>query len=177
MMEPLFDFNEKLKSGQKSELIFLKRYKDKFQLTQTDGKSGDFLSNGEKLELKSDEHRLYVTGNLFLETIRNTNTNAPGGVIQAVKEHQVEIYMYWFPGENYFFKFDAVALMNAIPELTKNEYPIYIENAGYDTKGYAVKAYRLLPFCIETNAPLKLVNSFRPMKKTPYSIYQMLKSA
>lgn len=176
-MELPANFKQDLAQGQQAEQLFLDRYQSKWNLTRTDGKQGDFLSNGMKLELKSDKYKLAETGNLFLETIRNTNTNALGGIFQAVQEHQVEIYMYWFPRENYYFKFDAKRLMYALPELIKNESPILIENDGYHTKGYLIKAYKLLPFCIETNAPLKLLDSFKPVKKTPYSIYQMLKRA
>lgn len=163
-MEPAI-FQDDLYYGQQSELLFLNLYKHKFNLVRTDGKKGDFLSNGKKLELKSDRHLLSVTGNVFIESIRNSNTGKPGGIVQAYQEHQVELFVYWFKMENYYFIFDTKVLIDALPDLIANKSSIPIPNRSYNTLGYKIPAYEILPYCLDTNVTLQMLNHFEKVKK------------
>ncbi len=181
-MENLVNFAQDLPLGKKGELEFYQRYKTELNLTKIEGTHEDFLCHGIKTELKSEQRHFGETGNIFLETVRNDNTGNPGGIIQAVKEHQAELFISWFPKDNIYFIYDAVDLMNNISKITRGKRLIPVNNSSYSSLGYAIDALELLPYCEKTNITaeemkkLKREFQLKINKAKAYSLFQLVRA-
>jgi len=111
-------------------------------LIATDGRKGDLLLNGQKVEVKTDFYEHKQGGNFFIERYSDVAKGKVGGPWQA-KDHDCAYYLYYFmnSGVGYCFKLDSLLeqLVAIEPELK----PIEVRNVRWTTVGYKVPHVRL----------------------------------
>lgn len=139
--EGVFIFESCLSAGQEGERLFKQ---ERPYLISIDGKSGDFLLNGSRVELKSDYYDENKTENFFIERWSSTEKKSPGGPWQA-SSHNCEYFVYYFTksGNAYWFKTQDLI------EVNYTKYKIMdVPNRGYITSGYLVPRSSLDKICL-----------------------------
>lgn len=138
------NFEASLAKGKAGEAALLALWPE---LTPIDGYQGDFMLNGFKAELKSDQYDMNKTPNMFIERWSDANRATPGSVWQALA-HECVYFIYWYPANKTAFIFDTLALKNyldhLIPDLKLE--PIKIANTSWTTIGYKVNRELLKDF-------------------------------
>lgn len=136
-------FHKSLKAGKAGEIKFAKlAAENDWQLTATDGKSGDFLTTqGEKVEVKSDTYDHDATGNFFIEWWSDLDKLKPGGPLQA-QLHGCKFFVYYFSKNNIAYVFDVDQLCKQLQSIDLGR-PIYIQNIKWRTSGYKVPRHLL----------------------------------
>jgi hypothetical protein len=141
-------FHKSLGAGKAGETAFLLlASKHGLELTQTDGRSGDFVdSTGHKYELKTDSYSHDKTENFFIETFSDVDKLKVGGPAQALA-HGCKYYCYYFPSHQLVYVFDTANLLQQLSTLKMG--PVkYIKNVRWTTTGFAVPRKSLSPITI-----------------------------
>lgn len=111
------------------------------------GRRGDFMLNGHKVELKSDQYDMEKTENFFIERWSSVHDKKPGSLWQAL-EHECVTFIYWYPKNRTAFIFSTLDVKNymdhLIPDLKLK--PIEIYNVRWISVGYKVKRELLKDF-------------------------------
>jgi len=135
----VFDFDEQLNVGQKGEAIFYELFKP--QVNRLTGLVSDFefKKNKKTIELKSDNYRMNVTKNFFMERYSKAQDKSPGGPWQALGKS--DFFYYFFLRDGIIFKFKTKELIEKLEEITKNWSLVDVGNTsgeGWITQGYKV---------------------------------------
>ena len=131
-------FKDSLEQGKEGERLFLDKMTDK--VVQLDGLKADFklLADNRLVELKSDFYDMSATDNFFMERWSNSTKKSNGGPWQAL-DNNTDLFVYWFPLNNYMYVFETTKLVEKLKNVTKNMELVKVLNKGYITLGYKVE--------------------------------------
>ncbi|GAC1501546.1 MAG: hypothetical protein NVS1B10_05800 [Candidatus Saccharimonadales bacterium] len=145
-------FVASLKKGSDGESRLLRMWPE---LKRLDGKRGDFIApDGRKLELKSESRNVEDTPNFFIERYSNFEKKSPGGPWQSLEQGS-ELMCFTFRACPIGFLFDVKTLVLFIEPILSKLKPIFINNKGYKTMGYAVPREALMPICTQLTFQVK----------------------
>lgn len=140
-MSKVFNFKDQLAIGSKHEQTFLQNYHSPIV------KAGEYaydykrISDGKKIELKSDTYDMDKTKNFFWERYSDFEKKSPGSIWQS-REKRVEVFIYHFPKNFTYFEFDAKELLKFLtPYADKRDVKggwIFIRNPAWTTAGFTL---------------------------------------
>lgn len=129
------DFKKDLARGVAGEELLLSLWPI---LKRTDGRTGDFLLRGKKMEVKSDSYGIGGSPNFFMERYSNVGKQSNGGIWQA-NEHSCSYLFYWYPSDKIGWLFNVKKLLAYMNKNESNFRKVYVNNVNYCTLGYLVK--------------------------------------
>lgn len=136
-MSQAHDFKKSLAAGHKGEELLMRMIPD---MTRTDGFRNDFvLSDGTKLELKTDSYDMADTPNMFIELYSDLDHAKVGGPAQALT-HGSTKWAYLYSKNETVYIFNTLELLERVETLVKTGlYPIKrIPNKTWVTTGVAI---------------------------------------
>lgn len=139
-MAKTFGFKKQLAVGTAAEEAFLRGYREPIILAHS--LSYDFrrISDGAKLELKTDTYDMHKYPNFFFERWGNVDEKKPGGPWRARRD-RVDAFIYYFSQHDTYFEFiDLKELCARADKVIKRKSTkeFLIKNKGWITQGYAV---------------------------------------
>ena len=135
-----FNFDEQLKVGDKGEKDFITVHQNDGPVKSKDLKYDFILSNGKRVELKTDTYNVNATPNFFIEILGNTNSGQLGGPWRALADG-IDYFVYYYMTNGIFFWFETQKLCTKLSEIiaTLNLIPKEIKNTSWSTRGYLIR--------------------------------------
>lgn len=136
----VYSFKPQLTVGDHGEHDFLCDYQSLSPIKSTKDLTYDFLlSNGLKVELKTDDHDMFALPNFFLEKKVETHSTGKekiGGPWRAAHDG-VDLFVYYFLKHRTYFWMSSIELVQrAEQHLTGGR---WISNDGYSAYGYPMR--------------------------------------
>ena len=129
-----FTWTAQFNIGKIGEQLFQETYPEAIK---TDGRVEDFILNGEKIEIKTDNYSMNKTENFFFEFVGNDTKMNPGGPWRAAQDN-IKWFVYLFIHDKKFFWFDSKKLCAFLDKKIVGMKPKSIKNKGYNTLGYTI---------------------------------------
>lgn len=133
-----WSWKKQLEVGQNGEHMLIQHYHE--PLIVAHNLKWDFvqLSDGAKVEVKTDTYDMNSTPNFFMERWGNEADKKPGGPWRA-RKHSVDHFVYFFVANRTYFVFTDVKELCARADKIakrKSTREIKVKNKGYLTVGY-----------------------------------------
>ena len=134
----MFYFDKSLKVGKEGEDRFFNHFSGR--LIKADGLKYDFVTvDGLTLELKSDSYDMEKTENFFFERYSDFERKTPGGIWQS-KSNEVDLFVYYFPQNDYFYCGNVNDIVESVETLQLDEKDLLkIPNKSWTTAGWKIK--------------------------------------
>jgi hypothetical protein len=136
----MFSFKKQLAVGSAAEEAFLSGYREPIILAHHLTYDFKRISDGAKLELKTDTYDMHKYPNFFLERWGNVAEKKPGGPWRARRD-RVDVFIYFFSQHGVYFEFIDIKELCARADKVikrKSTKEFMIKNKGWMTHGYAV---------------------------------------
>ena len=133
-----FSWKKQLEIGQAGEHLLINGYHSPIVFSHNLRWDFTRISDGAKIEVKTDTYDHEATPNFFFERWGNEADRKPGGPWRARKD-RVDVFVYFFVRNNIYYEFNDVKVLCARADKLirrKSTEEIRIKNRGYITVGY-----------------------------------------
>ncbi len=134
------DWKADLDFGKKAEMDFSLGYHQ--PIVPSSNLKWDFVSvsEGKRIELKTDDYEHSKTPNFFLERYSDVHKETPGGPWRA-RKHGVHVFCYYFIRDGIYYEFKNVKEMCKVADKYVKDKKlglVYIKNRAWITGGYKI---------------------------------------
>ncbi len=149
-MDKVFSFGRQLAVGNTGEELFKRCYSGLKPQKSVDRSADFILSDGKKVELKTDTYGMRDTENFFMEMFGSIDGAKLGGPWRAMQDG-VDYFVYHYIKDKTYFWFNTVTLCRELDNLIGAGQVVSkdIRNATWSSRGYLVPRPLLEPVQIK----------------------------